>query len=168
MSNPNRIVGFGALLCGLLGLLFVSGCATSPRTSFAAGENLAIKVSLHGWHDLSAELKNVSDSSIKLPSSNLPWEWRYSMWVKAYEDDASGSPLDERLAPADTPINKLVETLLPGKPVQGQIDLRTRFPDLEEVLKRRDVVVFWSYVPELEDAEKHTRLSGSLVIPKFR
>jgi hypothetical protein len=127
-----------------------------------------LKVNLQGWHELSVELKNISTGSVVLPASNLPWEWRYSLWVKAFEDDASGSPLDERLPLADPPINELKVTLLPDKSSQGNIDLRNRFPDLQEVLKRRDVVIFWSYAPELKDSRAHSRLSGSLVIPKFR
>ena len=166
MNKPDRIVGLGTLLCAALGVMSICGCGTSLATSSPARENLAVKVSLHGQHHLSVELRNVSGSSIKLPVSNLPWEWRYSMWVKAFEDDASGSPLDERLIPADPPINRLMETLVSGKPVQGQIDLRSRFPDLEEVLKRRDVIIFWSYVPELENSKTRARRSGSLVILK--
>jgi len=137
------------------------------NSSSSVADNLAGKVTLNGWHNLSVELENVSPHPIKLAASNLPWEWRYSMWLKAFEDDASGSPLDERIIPADPPINSEPKTLLPGKPVSGVIDLRSRFPDLEEVLRRRNVIVFWSYVPELENSVTNNRLSGSFFIQKF-
>jgi len=171
MSNAIRIVNSGVLLCGSLALLFVCGCAnrmTTSTTNSSLEDNLAAKVVLHGWHNLSVELENESVRPIKLDVNNLPWEWRYSMWLKAFEDNATGSPLDERIIPADPPINTQMKTLLPGKPVSGEIDLRGRFPDLEEVLRRRNVIVFWSYVPELEGPITNTRLSGFFVIPKFR
>jgi hypothetical protein len=152
----------------MLGPLLACGCASSINTGPATGEKVVLKVKLQRWHELSAELKNVSTSSVMLPASNLPWEWRYSLWVKAFEDDASGSPLDERLPLADPPINEQRVTLQPDKSLQGSIDLRNRFPDLQEVLRRRDVVIFWSYVPELGDSKAHARIFGSFVIPKFR
>jgi hypothetical protein len=88
------------------------------------------------------------------------------MWVKAFKDDALGSPLDEACPIADLAITIKMISLMPGQSLQGEIDLRRRFPDLEEALMRRNVVVFWSHVPELDNGKTDLRMSGSLIIPK--
>lgn len=168
MSKGRQTVWPVVLLCATVGLALLSGCATCLNSTSARGEKVAVKVSLHNWHDLLVELGNVTDNPVELRAASLPWEWRYSMWVKAFEDDATGSPLDERLTVADLPINNEQVSLLPRTLLQGNIDLRNRFPELEDALKRRDVIIFWSYIPVLGNGNHDSRLSGSLKIPKFR
>jgi hypothetical protein len=168
MSKARRTAWLGVLLCSAPGLALLDGCATCLDSTPAQGEKVAIKVSLHSWHDVFVELDNVTGNPVGLRAAALPWEWRYSMWVKAFEDDATGSPLAERLTVADLPTTNEKVSLLPGKPLQGNIDLRNRFPELEDVLKRRDVIVFWSYIPEFSNGNNESRLSGWLTIPKFR
>lgn len=168
MSNARRTTWLVALLCAAAGLAVLSGCATRLDSTSSPGEKVVVKVSLHSWHDLFVELDNVTGDPVELRAASLPWEWRYSMWVKAFEDDATGSPLDERLTVADSPTTNEKVRLLPRNTLQGNIDLRNRFPELEDVLKRRGVILFWSYIPEFSNGNNESRLSGSLTIPKFR
>jgi hypothetical protein len=167
MSKARLNACLALLVCATGSLVFLDGCATSPNSTYSQGEEVAVKVTLRGSHELSVELDNIAGKPIELQAANLPWEWRYSIWVKAFENDALGSPLDERLTVADPPTTNERVSLLPGKPLQGNIDLRTRFPELEDVLRRRDVIIFWSYVPDVAKAHSRHRLSGSLTIPQF-
>jgi len=88
------------------------------------------------------------------------------MWIKAFEDDAMGTPLDEHLPVSDRSINTEKVVLLPGQSIAGVIPLNERLKELDGVLRRRNVILFWSYVPELAQDQRHTRLSGSLMIDK--
>jgi len=168
MSEPPRAVWLAVLVCATAELALLCGCATRLESASVQGERIEVKVSLHGWHDLFVELNNITGNPLEIRAASLPWESRYSMWVKLFEDDATGSAVDERLVVADSPTANEKVSLLPGKPLHGSIELRTRFPELVEVLKRRDVIVFWSYIPEFSKGNNDCRLSGSLTIPKFR
>lgn len=149
--------------------LLLTSCATNLKSMrTVAGGQVVAKVALRGQHYLYVELENLTSNRVELRAISLPWRWRYSMWVKAFEDDAGGSPLDEQFAVADPPMTNKKVSLLPGKRVHGTIDLRDRLPELEEVLRRRDVVVFWSWVPQLANGANDSRQSGSLAVPRSR
>jgi hypothetical protein len=167
MSKARPTAWLAALLCVLAGLAILNGCAASLNSSSKQGEKCATKVTLCSWHELLVELDSTTSNPVELRAASLPWEWRYSMWVKAFERDAVGSPLDECLTVADLSATNDRVSLLPGKPLQGKIDLRNRFPELENVLRQHDVIIFWSYAPELANGDIEPRLSGSLVIPRF-
>jgi hypothetical protein len=170
MNKQSKVFRRVFLVLSLLSYLATLGCCQSSNGS-VRGEQIDLKVSLHGWHDLRLDVENPTTEPIHLFKTDLPWEWRYSILIKAFTDDAAGSELDERLPIADLPLSDLPEEkvrLLPGKALHGRIDLRTRFPDLEETLKKREVIVFWSYLPKVDHTNPQPRLSGSLTIPKFR
>lgn len=167
MNEPDETDGLWALLVGICALLLVSGCLMGPTAKARRDAPLQLKVTLSNTHELLLELGNTSSNALSMVKSSLPWEWRYSLWVKAFEDDAIGSPLDEAFPPADRPIQERTLTIQPGESLEGTIDLTTRFPDLDEVLKRRSVVIFWNYAQDIQGHEGNTlRLYGSAVIPK--
>src|SRR5690349_782295 len=78
----------------LIGIaLIVGGCGgVSPRNSASTSE-LAIDVKIVGNDNMVIKLRNVSNKPLTMSKASLPWEWRYSFWVKAFINDASGSPL---------------------------------------------------------------------------
>ncbi len=113
---------------------------------------------------LDITLKNDSSNVLRIPNGYLPWDG-YAMTIALVEAAPTSTPLKQELIISDP---------LPGKPwrlkkgttLHGQINLTSRFPDLTRVLKRTDVVVFWSYQPETEDKQKVDRVGGWLQIPR--
>ena len=167
MSELRQMTKVAIVCCYVaMGLPFLSGCASGLSSDSRQGGMFGVHVSLRGWRVLRIKLENLSSTPVELRASKLPWEWRYSMWVKAFENDALGSSLDERLPVADVPTSNEAIAVLPGRTLQGSIDLADRFPELEEVLEHHDVVLFWSYAPDLVDGRHVPRLSGSLTIPR--
>jgi hypothetical protein len=168
MSKPRHILRIAGPLCGVAAVALLSGCVSALTSTSARRETVVVKVSLHSWHDLAIELDNATSNRVDLCEATLPWRWRYAMWVKAFEDDATGSPIEEALKVADMPVTHRRASLMPGIPMAGNIDLRDRFPQIEDVLKRHDVIIFWSYVLKLGNGNIASRLSGSLTVPRFR
>lgn len=123
-----------------------------------------MKVALEARLRLAVEIQNNSGVEIVASKDSLPWEWRYSLWVKAYSVDAGGSPLDERLPISDPSRIERVR-MPPGSRLEGHIELESRFPELRTALEKHDVVIFWSYQPEFEPV-RMSRLAGWLTIPK--
>ena len=160
MSRPHLAQG---LVLGMGIFWMTSGCTTCTTHSSARAGELAMSVKLQGNHRLIIQLQNTSNIALTASKSSLPWEWRYSLWVKAYLNDAGGSSLDERLPIADPARDEKV-AILPGMLMEGKVDLNERFPELQRALNKRDVIVFWSYEPEFDSA-KNARLAGWLTIP---
>jgi hypothetical protein len=123
-----------------------------------------MKVALETRLRLTVEIQNNSGVEIVASKDSLPWEWRYSLWIKAYAADAGGSPLDERLPISDPSRTESVR-MAPGSSMEGHIDLESRFPDLRTALEKHDVVIFWSYQPEFEPI-RVPRMAGWFTIPK--
>lgn len=112
---------------------------TSYRT-----KHFRVQVSLKDNSTLSLEVESLSREALSMRQSSLPWGWRYSTLIKAFETDALGTPLDEIFPIADPPVMDDI-TLPPGKTLKGEIDLLSRFPELLQTIEKRDVVLFWSY-----------------------
>ena len=144
--------------------LAITGCATNRTSVATAGSDLSVKVALESHLRLAVEIQNKSGVEIVASKDSLPWEWRYSFWVKAFVVDAGGSPVDERLPISDPSRTESVR-IAPGARMEGHIDLESRFPDLRAALEKHDVVIFWSYQPEFEPI-RAPRVAGWLTIPK--
>jgi hypothetical protein len=145
-----------------------AGCSHLENAS-ARGKQVDMKVTLQGWHDLRLDVKNVTRKPIYISKFGLPWEWRYRILLKGFEGDAVGG-VDGGKPMVELPISALPMdevALLPGKVLSGHIDLRSRYPDLEETLKSSDVIFSWSYSPSLGQPGRHAKESGKLVISRF-
>jgi len=57
-------------------------------------------------------------------------------------------------------------TIQPGESVEGRISLKDRFPSIEALANKHDVVVFWSYDLRSVEGRQFPRLGGWLLIPK--
>ena len=57
-------------------------------------------------------------------------------------------------------------TIQPGESLSGNISLVNRFPELNEVLKECDVILFWSYQFLPIDTPPLKRTGGYLLIPE--
>jgi len=136
------------------------------RPTLVEENGIVVRVTTLSSGQLSVKLRNVTKSPIIMDEGDLPWKWRYSMWIKAFEDDAIGSSLEERLPIADPPVIKKPIILAPGLEVQGAIDLSRRFPELENLLTHQNVIIFWSYSPVLKGSNKKPHFFGSLMIPR--
>jgi hypothetical protein len=82
-----------------------------------------------------------TESNVTLYKSQLPWGSTYSIILVAVT--ANGQYLKKEL-PIDDPSPEQI-TLDPKESIEGSIDLRKVFHNLDEVLKRSDVHLFWAY-----------------------
>jgi hypothetical protein len=135
-------------------------------------QNLTVNltVSLHKvWDDkcvIDLNLTNTGKSDLESWTHSLPWNGQYSMMLLPMDTHVpEGKPIP-RLAIIDDPTPDST-TLKPRESKQGEIQLATRFPDLVKVLKKRDVVLFWSYQPITTKQTIGKRVSGSLLLPKL-
>ena len=150
----------------LCALTICSGCKAIRRES--CGPPITISVNSTTRDSLVIEIENKSKFPIKFARRDLPWGWRYSMWVKAFRDDAGGTPLEEAFTIADSARFTEPVVLEPGTSLRGEIDLNARFPQLQDTLKSRDVIVLWRYGPEIGDFTKALVFCGSITIPRLQ
>ena len=140
------------------------GCA-SPRTVAPEQGSLRAMVRVVGESILSIQVCNATQHSLSLSEYDLPWKYRYSMNVVAVELDHLGDPLEQVFPIADRPMNQSFRTIGSGECLAGEIDLAARFPDLERIRIRRDVLCVWIWRPEPQD--KHTEMHyGLFILPK--
>lgn len=117
------------------------------------------------WPALRLTLKSVDKRPLETAPSALPWGGRYSMILVAIGSDSTGEVLESPLSSAD-PLEEEPVTLKPRQTIEGEIDLRARFPTLDEVLKTQDVIVFWSYRFPAKGLGVSRRAGGWALIPR--
>jgi hypothetical protein len=154
------------LLCSSASLvsLFV-GCSTmapNHQSTAMPCSGLEAPVTLKNTSVLLVRLRNLTGQSFTLPRREVPWEWRYAMVIKAFETDAPGTPVEEIYPIADPDQSNIV--IPPRGSLSGEIDLADRFPGLDEVLQRRDVIIFWSFQLNLSEKHLPCRYGGWLLI----
>lgn len=115
---------------------------------------------------LEMRLTNQSPEPITVFRHSLPWSSAYSALVVAVKTDAVGTVLD-RSTPVDDPVAGTL-TIQPDETLTGQIDLERRFPSLSDVLKERDVIVFWSHQLQTVDGDPLPRTGGWALLPMQR
>jgi hypothetical protein len=168
MSESSRFENICIVLLVAAGLLVLSSCSICKSKIITNSEEVVVKVNLRGRHDLMIEIENNTSYQIELDAETLPWIWRYGIWIKAFEDDAIGSSIEEKLTIADLPFSNEKVILLPHKSLSGSIDLRERFPEIQEALKGHNVVIFWNYIPRFNNGTIGSRHFGSFVIQKLK
>jgi len=112
---------------------------------------------------LHISLENRRDQTIRLYEHDLPWR-SSSPFVAVAVDSANGSGL-RQVRPIDDPGTKQVE-LGPKQRLEGMIPLNERFPNLTDLSKRKEIVVFWTYRPPLHVDRTARRAGGWLTIGK--
>jgi hypothetical protein len=141
----------------------------SPSPCDDANLTVNLIVSLHKvWDEqciINLKLSNTSGSNLELFTDSLPWVGLYSMVLVV----ANSSPV---LDPVPHPfflVNAIwgFTTINPGESLEGEIRLAWRFPDLVEMLKTRDMILFWAYQPTTANQTRGKWVGGWLLLPKL-
>jgi hypothetical protein len=111
---------------------------------------------------LSIELKNLGQDRIEFFNGDLPWGIRTSLVMAIVADEPDPTMLKPALF-IDDPRAGVV-ALDAMQTVSGTVELSRRFPDLLETLKKRDLLVFWSYSAQLKSGVRTSRASGSTLL----
>jgi hypothetical protein len=121
--------------------------------------------SLRQRTQLAVKLQYTGKRNIKALTSDLPWvDW--SMTLVAVEIDHDSTYVAKERNPVHDSVSGEI-ALKPGLVLSGEIDLRQCFPNINEVLKRRDVLLFWSYQMNVIDGKPLPRVGGWLLIPRW-
>jgi len=138
------------------------------RSDGSAPLEVEVTVGTRGKNDyvLHVKVRSGYQDPISVNKSDLPWENRYSMIVVAVGARSVGGVTLREVYPISDPVPSEI-AIRPGEVLEGDVVLRDRFPTLPEELRKRDVVVFWSYqLPFRSGKTVSNRASGYLVIPK--
>jgi hypothetical protein len=154
------------LLC--LGLICLAFVGTSGGAEMPPSITVHATVETGQSDDLNLKLSitNVSNRSITLFKSDLPWATRHALLVVPVTADQKASRLEEALYVDDPGPGST--TLAPSQELSGRVQLKRRFPGLSAALEHTDVILFWSYQTELSNKEKTNRVSGAVLIPQVQ
>ena len=94
----------------------------------------------------------------------FPGEYLIALMLVAVTNSSEASRIAEALYVDDPRVGQV--TIKAGEQLSGTVDLLHRFPSLPKVLKTREVVVFWSFVPKQTDGTRMPRTSGAVVLAK--
>jgi hypothetical protein len=140
-----------------------------PSPGDDANLTVDLTVSLHKvWDEeciIDLEFTNTSRITLELSTHSLPWCGEYSMVLVATDTLPIGNPVP-RLPIIDDPWIAFTN-IKPGESLQGEIRLADRIPDLVEVLKRRDMILFWAYQPTTVNQIRGKWVGGWLLLPKL-
>ncbi len=110
-------------------------------------------------------LRNSGTVPLDFFASDLPWGIQHSFMLVPVTNDPEARRIAEALY-VDDPRQGQV-TIRPGDQLSGIVDLSRRFPSLAELLKTREVIVFWSFQPTQVNGTQMHRTSGTVVLPKL-
>ena len=113
---------------------------------------------------LAFRIENLSGKPILLSEPNLPWGNRYSVVILA-ADRKNGEPL-KRSYPIDDNFLSSPVRLLPGEPLDGQVNLMWHIEGLSEKLQTQDVILFWYYNVWGGQDKSLGEYGGWVVVPK--
>jgi len=165
--NNGLLLNFCICLIGSALYFFGLGIDASQ----ANGEN-AIKMSVVLEHSIDEEfilnvsLTNVANVPLNIYQGALPWEFRYNLQLLAVKAFLPEGILEEALPVVDPGGLKEIQ-MQPGEMLRGTISLNERFNTLSQDVKKRDIIIFWTYQLETVNGTKLDRLGGWLMIPKI-
>ena len=91
----------------------------------------------------------------------LPWKSPAGFVLLAVKADAFSTLLQNAPQPIDDPrVEKIM--LRPGEKLCGKISLNKRFGELNDVLKEKDVIIFWNWKWVLDGGPAPRRYGGWL------
>lgn len=108
-------------------------------------------------------LRNIGSKGLTFSTVELPWGRRESLLLVAVTNDMDASILRPALPVSDLFGGGRVE-VAPASKTQGTVDLVERFPDLQTVRSKREVIVFWAYQAETAAEDGPTRQFGGFVL----
>lgn len=140
--------------------------ASKLKSKIADNSNIMdISVERSSEFDLHVTLTNRSGEPLTIYQHSLPWVGWYSILLTAVKTDALGTVVEKSLIIDDPGPGRI--TIKPDETLTGKIPLVSRFPDLLNALKERDVIIFWSYQLKPIDAEPFQRRGGYVLLPKL-
>lgn len=106
-------------------------------------------------------LKNVGASPLKLKRRHLPWTQSSTSGLSV--SAVSRGPDGRELAVGRSMHSPTGEvTIPPGRSIEGSVSLDRLIPELQEFVRREDVLIKWSYAPKAYALSE----SGSFVIKR--
>lgn len=114
---------------------------------------------------LCISIQNLRDAELEVALMYLPWLFRPG-FVLVLVTARGQEIILERLPIEDPPIGTI--KLRPREKIQGEYSLLERWPSLTNVLKRDDVLVFWSYQFKIlgDKSNKFQRQGGWLQLSR--
>ncbi len=152
------------ILLSCLSLLTISVAYSEDAIRIKGNARLCREGSDNVYLNLS--IVNEGSESILISKSNLPWGIRTSLLLIAVTAGPMQENIEESLFVDDPRTGDTA--IKPGDEVSGRVYLNRRFPNIKHVLKKHDVIIFWSYQLVTEDGKVADRISGGLTIPKVK
>lgn len=150
------------LLLGMFVLLLISPVQVHAEDAKTLSLTVSLQHEKVNDYNLLIELKNTGASALSISDGRLPWGSFGSMIVLAVGEDGEALPEVPHITnPSGTTIQ-----INPGETIRGQVYLNKSYPDLPTALKKRDIIIFWSYQPQLTDGKRLERTGGWLIVPK--
>jgi hypothetical protein len=163
-SRQNRRITTYAFIYIVAGLVF-GGCQ-GPGKQFRSSNlpEVSVSVTFTDSSKVEVELTNNSKERLSLRRESIPWLWRYAIVFIGIMTDAPGTVLDQVYEISEAP--KGFVEFAPGEVKRQIIDLEARFPDIKEVLAKREVVLFWTLEIVKADGMVIPRQGGWLKLSK--
>jgi hypothetical protein len=129
-------------------------------------DQLKIQVNLESAKDatLRFTLTNTSKTPIAFWKPRLPWGNVNSVAIVVLRPASFNTAL-KGMRPFDTPLDGDV-LIEPGQSVSGIVDVREYAKDVEGELRKRDLLVLWSYQPRTRDGIVMKRQTGHVELSK--
>lgn len=152
------------ILITLIAIFFSTVAAAADSQAFVLAV-MPIKNSV--GVKLKMEMRNVSSIPKVVYRGALPWVDGVSgARLVAFSGRLeAGSAALKPIRAVGAVFTSLVEIVIePGASLVGDIDLEERFPGINEILRKEDVFVFWTYLPFDTSLVKNDELSGAVFL----
>ena len=143
------------------GVLLFLLCSCPLGTSQTMPAGIQVEMDRDKPFTLNVELRSGAETGVTLFKNRLPWGSAYSMILIAVMP--TGECVKKELR-VDDPSPEQV-SLAPNKSMKGNVDLRQIFRDLDVILRKSDVQLFWAYEAP-EDLHIPHWSGGWILIPK--
>ena len=144
--------------------LLVTLACTAKSEELAPKFQLRVLQKERGSARLVVQLTNQSGQDVSVYASKLPLTNRYAMTILATKRSAPTTVLRE-VFEYDDPTPAIV-TFKSNETRQGTFDLAERFPEIESVLSREPVFVFWTFELQSTDRSSFGRRYGGLTLQR--
>jgi hypothetical protein len=136
-------------------------------TAGLAESGLSVRVkATRSNESLEIAVVNQAPGPVRIASDALPWVSPYRGFrLVVVPMDPHANPLG-LVVHWDEPVEAPVVVLEPGKPRVGEIDLGAWFKGFAQARRKSELLVFWSWLPDVLPHQPQERLGGWLVLPK--
>jgi hypothetical protein len=151
---------FLIILLSVLSSLTLTVALSSRASASESVDELKIEVSLESAKDatLRFTITNTSKKTISFSKPRLPWGNINAVAIVVVRPTALNTTVSG-MRPLDTPIDEQV-LIAPGQSLSGIVDVREYAKDVEGELRKRNLLVLWSYQPTTRDGVIMRRHTG--------